>query len=260
MTELKTAERDGVRLCYSDTGSGDPPILFIHGWCCSHDYWRQQVPGFAGSHRVVAVDLRGHGQSDAPEGAYTIDSFVDDVAWLMQSIGLERPVVVGHSMGGLITLGLATTRPELLRSAVLVDAPAVFFSSPPPGIAQFVESLRGPGYRESATAFVERMFRPYSDPELKSWVCGAMVSAPQHVMASAMECMTAGTGKLPTGELAVPCLSIVADGDVRASAAAWRELYPNITTAQVAGSGHFVQLEVPDQFNAMLRRFLEVTA
>ncbi len=260
MTDVKTAELDGTRLRYTDTGAGDPPILFVHGWCCSHHFWREQVPTFADNHRVVAVDLRGHGQSDAPDGSYTIDSFVDDLASLMQTIGLERPVVVGHSMGGLITLGLVTTRPELLRSAVLVDAPVQFFSGTPPGIAQFVQSLRGPDYRLSAAGFIERMFRPYSDAALKSWVSAAMTSAPQHVMASAMESMTAGAAKLPTGDLPVPCLAIVADGDVRASGAAWREHYPSIATAQVAGSGHFLQLEVPDQFNAMLRRFIEVTA
>src|SRR3990170_4498714 len=101
---LSTATRDGVNLRYLDTGSGDRPLVFIHGWCCDHTYWRDQTTEFARRHRVIAVDLRGHGQSDKPDQDYTIGGFADDVAWLIRRLDLDRPVLVGHSMGGVIAL------------------------------------------------------------------------------------------------------------------------------------------------------------
>ena len=97
---LRFATRNGVRLAYADTGAGDPPLLFLHGWCCDHTHWRGQVPEFARSNRVVTVDLRGHGASDKPDEDYTIAGFVDDLAWLITETELQRPVVIGHSMGG----------------------------------------------------------------------------------------------------------------------------------------------------------------
>src|SRR5437867_7325652 len=120
--DLKTATRDGVKLAYLDTGTGDPPLLFVHGWCCDHAYWRDQIPEFAQRHRVVAADLRGTGGSDAPDRDYSIAQFADDVAWLCGEIGLEKPVIVGHSMGGLIALDIARRYPELPRALVFNDA------------------------------------------------------------------------------------------------------------------------------------------
>src|SRR5438093_4058664 len=118
---LKFATRDGVKLAYLDVGAGDPPLLFVHGWCCNHTYWRDQIPEFAERHRVVAVDLRGLGDSDKPDQDYTVPEFADDVAWLIGEIGLKKPVLIGHSMGGLIALHVARKHPDLARGAVLVD-------------------------------------------------------------------------------------------------------------------------------------------
>jgi len=109
---LKTANRDGINLCYVDEGAGDPPLLFVHRWCCAHSHWRDQTSEFGLTNRVVAVDLRGHGASDKPDQNYTIGGFVDDVAWLIGKTGLQRPVVIGHSMGGVITANLARKHPK----------------------------------------------------------------------------------------------------------------------------------------------------
>ena len=100
----------------------DPPFVFVHGWTCNHTHFAPQIEHFAKDHRVVAVDLRGHGASGAPTQAYTVAAFADDVVWLCDELRIERPVLVGHSMGGMVVLGAAARAPELPAAVVMVDA------------------------------------------------------------------------------------------------------------------------------------------
>lgn len=97
----------GVRLAYEVAGAGDPPMVFVHGWCCDRSYFAPQITHFSASHAVAAVDLRGHGESDGPvpgPGAYDIDVLAQDVLAVAAAAGLRQPVLVGHSLGALVGL------------------------------------------------------------------------------------------------------------------------------------------------------------
>lgn len=252
--------RDGVRLAYSDNGTGDPPLVFVHGWCCDHTYFNPQLGHFARRHRVVAVDLRGHGQSDKPEQDYTIGGFADDLAWLACELGLSDVVLVGHSMGGIAALDAAARYPEIVAAAVLVDpAPVVR----PAGLDElarpFVDALRGPNYRDAARQHVEEvLFVPTDDPELRARAVEEITAAPQHVMASAMEQIFAWDGEEAAKACRVPVLMIMA-ADSTTDVPKFEELCPQLVTGQTVGAGHFNQLLVPEQVNAMIERFLETS-
>ena len=97
---MQFLKKDGVALAFEDNRSNLPPILFVHGWGCDHTALAPQAEFFRRSHRVVSVDLRGHGESDAPHQDYTMAAFADDLAWLCSELALVKPIVVGHSMGG----------------------------------------------------------------------------------------------------------------------------------------------------------------
>jgi pimeloyl-ACP methyl ester carboxylesterase len=115
---------DGVALFYEEAEGDDPPVLLIHGIGCDHTTFAPQFEHFARrGHRVVAVDLRGHGKSDKPHHSYTMQLFADDLAWMCAQLGLEKPVVIGHSMGGVVALALRY--PELPSAIVMIDAPVV---------------------------------------------------------------------------------------------------------------------------------------
>ena len=256
----RSVVRDGVRLAYIEAGVGDPPLLLIHGWCCNHSFWREQLSAFSGQHRIVAVDLRGHGESDKPQQDYTIGGFAEDVAWLCERTGLKRPVVVGHSMGGMIAFELVRRYRALARAAVFVDSPLMPFSEDMQAtLAEVQAGLASPQYKEVAAQLIEAMlFLADSSRDLVDWTVRSMTSAPQQVMASAFASIVSTAAELPAGELPVPGLFVSAsDGPYPISAIKAR--YPNAQVAQVACAGHFLQLEAPDQFNAMLRRFLEVS-
>lgn len=104
---MKRLYRDNVAFAYEEVGSGSQPFLFVHGWTCNHNFFAPQIECFSRFHRVIAADLCGHGASDAPQRQYTVPEFADDLAWLCGELGVERAVLVGHSMGGLIALQLA---------------------------------------------------------------------------------------------------------------------------------------------------------
>lgn len=117
--------RDGVKLCYAEQGSA-PPMVFVHGWTCDRSHFAPQAKHFSARFRCLSVDLRGHGESDKPEQAYTIEGFADDVAWMCAELGVTRAVFVGHSMGGGVALALAAARPQLCQALVMLD-PAILF-------------------------------------------------------------------------------------------------------------------------------------
>ena len=104
---------DGVGLAYDDVGRRDGvPLVFIHGWTANRHRWDDQLGHFAGRYRVISLDLRGHGDSDLTPHPYTIGGLAREVLALLDGLGVDRFVPVGHSMGGMIALTLALEHPE----------------------------------------------------------------------------------------------------------------------------------------------------
>ena len=121
--------RDDIKLAFEDRGAGKPALVFVHGWTCDRSFFAPQAEHFARRHRVVSVDLRGHGESDKPHGAYPVPAYADDIAYIIEHLGLGKAVAVGHSLGGIAVLQLAVAHPGCTAAIVMVD-PAPFVFSP----------------------------------------------------------------------------------------------------------------------------------
>jgi pimeloyl-ACP methyl ester carboxylesterase len=256
---LKKLNRDGVALAYTEVGAGDPPLLFIHCWCGNHSFFTHQIERFASSHRVIAVDLRGHGASDKPRQEYTLDGFVDDVVWLCGQLGLAKPVIVGHSMGGNVALELAARHPDLAAAIVLIDSVVVPPSALVDALRPVAEAMRGPGYREASSALYASVFLPTDNAERKARIVETTSSVPQHVMSSAFEHhITEYDSSTAAAGCSVPTLYIGAAAPF-ADTQRFRTLCPQLVVGQTVGAGHFNLLEVPDQVNAMIEQFLCVS-
>lgn len=253
--------RDGVKLSYEDEGKGDPPLLMVHGWCCDRTHFDLQAERFRREHRVVSVDLRGHGRSDKPRQVYTMEGFADDLAWLCERLVLQRPVVIGHSMGGIVAFDLAARYSNLLSAIVMLDAAVVLPDGARAAIPAMVERLRGPDYRDVLRDYVaSALFLASDRAETCARILEGMASTPQHVMVSALEGLRAYDPTAVAGGLTAPALYVAADEpQPRADMVRFHELCPQLSFGQTVGSGHFCQLEVPEQINPMIERFLAVT-
>jgi pimeloyl-ACP methyl ester carboxylesterase len=253
---LKSADRDGVNLRYLDTGSGDPALVFIHGWCCNQSMWSAQIEAFAPKHRIIAVDLRGHGESDKPDQDYDISGFADDMAWLIREIGLDRPVIVGHSMGGVTALNLLRRDPEIARAVIFVDAGITPFPAElMPMVDQTIEAMKTPAYAEVAkTAIAQFMFNEQSPAELRDRVVADMAAAPQRVMHTAIR-STLSEENYPAGSLPVPSLFVKA-ATLQATEDQIKERYPGMEVVTM-DAAHFVHMEKPEEFNEIMSRWLE---
>jgi pimeloyl-ACP methyl ester carboxylesterase len=251
-------QRDGVSLFYEEAGSGRPPIVLVHGWCCDHTFMAPQLAHFGDAHHILAVDLRGHGQSDRPQQAYTISGFADDLAWICHELTLEWPVVVGHSMGGAIALELAAQRPDLPSAIVILDSAVLPTHDAWAGVQPVISQLHTTSYRDVMRQFIgDVFFLPTDDPQRKAQIIDTMLATPQHVLVSAFEGIFLWDAAAAVGKCRVPTLYI-ASTRPRGDVAQFRELCPQLAHGQVVSSGHFVQLEVPQQVNAMIERFLAI--
>ena len=132
---------NGVRLRYELSGTGQIPLVLVHGSWVSHQSWDLVVPEFAESFRVLAYDRRGHSESERPTGQGSVREDVSDLVALIERLGLEPAYVAGNSFGAAITLRLAAERPDLLRGIAVHEPPILSLLRVDPSVAPMLEEV-----------------------------------------------------------------------------------------------------------------------
>jgi len=256
-------ERDGVSLWHEEHGTGDPAIVFVHGFACDHSQFDAQVARFSAHHRTLTVDLRGHGRSDAPVQDYTMAAFADDVAWQAREAGVSRAVFVGHSMGGVVTAMVAARHPELVAGVVMLDSAIVPRPELVEALVGWSDWLAGPDHLAQLIAVNDAFFEPTDPPAAKRAVQGGLF-APQHVLVSAADGLARFVRDSVEGEPVArpdtwtfPALHVSASMQMN-DVERFKALCPHVLIGQTIGSGHYHQVVVPEQINAMLARFLDL--
>lgn len=251
------AELPGLRLHYERAGEGGPELLLVHGWCCDWTAFRPQFEHFAERHAVTALDLRGCGESDRPDDGYDISDFADDVARFCGVVGIEKPVVVGHSLGGMIAVDLAARYPAVPRAIVLLDPGPI---APREETVRFfeaaVDALAGPGGDDVRRWWVGDMGA--RDEELAQWIVELMSAVPLPVATAVIRGVSTWNGVGAFGLCTVPALLVRSGLDAEPDALSLRRIKPDLHVGITVGAGHFHQLEVPEQVNAMIERFVAV--
>jgi pimeloyl-ACP methyl ester carboxylesterase len=265
-------KRDGVRLAHFEVGPEapqSPPLVLINGWTGDHGIFTPQIAHFGKTRRVVAVDLRGHGVSDAPEQEYTMAGFVDDLAWQCAQLRLQKPVVIGHSFGGAVVLELCGRYPELASGMVMIDSivmpPSALRDSP--DLQRLLDGIGGPNYRAVSRANAWEIGCDFDDPARRKMIYDTYIlppcdKIPQHAAFSAIKNFALNFDPVPAAEACkIPMAYISADVPMVNMARdldRLKKICPQMAFGQTLLAGHFNTIEVADQVNAMLERFLAV--
>jgi len=245
---------DGVPIHYDVQGSGKIALVFVHGWCCNRGHWAGQVDHFAPDYTLVCIDLAGHGASGRDRARQTMSAFGQDVVAVVEQLGLEQVVLIGHSMGGLVIVEAAHRLPTAVIGLVGVDTwRNVEQIRTPDQITEMVAPLRA-NFKEAAGAFVRARFVAASDPTLVERVVAAMSAAPPNIAIGAAEAICEYDRHLQAGLQGVNVPKITINARPTNLAASQRL---GIAVMQVSGLGHFVMMEDPQTFNRLLGEALQ---
>lgn len=245
---------DEIKLAYDDTGAGSPPFVLLHGAFGRKRDYRNQVAYFGTDHRVIAIDLRGHGDSPKPEEGYTIAQFADDVAAVCSSAGVRGANVVGHSMGGVIAVELGSRYPDLVRAIATLDSPSIIPGWHEAHAGLYDEAMKGPDYREVLRGFLAVASSATDDPERSQESAASIDGMPRHSIIGTWGAIGTWDPQPALERLDVPLLYLD-HGQPDLDYDLLRTHAPRTITGQTVGAGHRALLEVPDQVNGMLDRF-----
>ena len=254
------ATLDGTRIHYVSQGKGKEALFLIHGWTCNLDNWREQIPVFAERTRVVAIDLPGHGQSEKPKVTYSMDFFARAVDAVMRDAGIERAVLIGHSMGTPVARQFYRKYPSKTLAIVIVDGALQPFGDKKT-MEGFIAPLRGADYKQAGARMFASMAGPNLSVEARERISNSFANTPQYVLVSAMEGM-ADESIWGDDKINVPVLAIMAKNPFYPPSleAGYRVIAPKMDFQMWEGVGHFIMMEKPREFNDAVIAFLDKNA
>jgi pimeloyl-ACP methyl ester carboxylesterase len=253
--ESQYAKLDGAKIHYKSYGKGKDAVVLIHGWTCNLDNWREQIPEFAKRNRVIALDLPGHGQSDKPQIAYTMDLFANAIDAVLRDAKVDHAVLVGHSMGTPVARQFYRKYPQKTLAIVIVDGGLRLFGTKEMRNG-FLAMFRAPTYKDAGAQMFGQMMANLPAAEQER-VKTSFANTPQYVIVGAMEAMN-DEALYATDKINVPVLAVLAKSPFWAADTDQflHSLAPDLELQWWEGVGHFVMLEKPKQFNDAVIAFL----
>lgn len=244
---------DGIALSCEIRGTGNKPLVFVHGWTCNRDFFTPQAEYFSNAHQVVSLDLAGHGQSEGGRSDWTLQNFARDVEAVVESLALEAPVLIGHSMGGAVCLEAARLLDKNISGVILADTFAFDYGHfDESQIKQFLDSFRN-DFEGAIKGLIEQTTPEGTDPALREKMISAMSSASPSMAVPAFESLLRWDA-LPLFEILnapIRCIngSLINKEACQRYASYWQDVL-------MPEAGHFLQLEDPDGFNRNLSDIL----
>jgi pimeloyl-ACP methyl ester carboxylesterase len=258
---------EGARIHWTSSGpttsgpTGAKAVILVHGWTCDDTSWDAQVPVLSRKYRVITLDLPGHGKSDPPkDGKFSMALFARAVEAVRAEAKVDKAVLVGHSMGTPVIRQYARMYPRHVVALVAVDgllpAPAANRAAKGDGRgAPNPASMSGPDGIQAREAMIRGMFTPATPAAVEQHVLKMMLAAPEATAIGAMSA-TFDASSRNEAVMTMPVLGIYAGVSPMANRETLKRFFPNSEYVQVAGTGHFVMLERPEEFNRLLLAFL----
>lgn len=259
---------NGISLHYTRTGGDKPPLVLAHGFSDDGLCWTPVAQALEAEYDVIMVDARGHGRSDAPDGGYHAQTMATDLAGVITALGLNKPVVMGHSMGGATTMALAGLFPAIPGAIIIEDAAAgnIMADKSPEALARLqgwhdrMVMLQSKTHAE-LIEHAHTVTPTWAEPELEPWA-----NAKLRFNMKALDRRDAVLLDWDQilRDITCPALLLYADpdrgGGVTAERAAEMQgLLPQLQTVYIPGAGHNIRREQFDAYMAAVRSFLATT-
>ncbi len=259
MTDIETRTcpaPDGVRIVYSAAGSGEPALLFIHGGLAERSFWNVQLRAFSGSHRALALDLPGHGDSGANREKWGLPEFGADVVALVEAEKANKVILVGNSLGGPVAIEAARLLGRRAVGVVGVDTfQRIDYTVTPEEAGQRAEAFRK-DFAGAVTCMVRSLFHADADPALVAEAERRMTRTPPQAAFAMFMGMSGYDLSAAARKLAVPLRAVNGDlypTDIQGV----RKIKADFHAVILPHTGHYPMLECPEEFN---RRLAEVVA
>ncbi len=237
-----------------DGGDGSVPVVFIHSLAGNTQQWSAQLSHIRTTRRAVALDLRGHGQSLSPaNGDYAIDSMAQDVQTVIDQLGIERFILVGHSMGGSVAVAYAGAYPQRVAGLLLADPSGDSTRMPVEEVQQYLGALESEAYSNvvegywsqiltgSAEITETKVLQDLRDTS-KATVVGVFKELFKYNPLPALERYNG------------PKLSVITS--LNETPFSLHQLVPDLPHEMITGTGHWLQLDKPEEFNRIMDDFL----
>ncbi|HIP95748.1 MAG TPA: alpha/beta hydrolase, partial [Anaerolineae bacterium] len=257
---LESHRSDHLNLAFEETGQGWP-VVFVHGWGDSSAIWKETVADLSSDFRCIVLDLPGHGDSPAGQGPWSIKTLTAPVQILMGALGITAATIVGHSMGGVVALQLASEHPELVKRLVLVNVPTcgqwsrTFFTLLSTRLGSCLVGMAQAGARLLAR-FTPHL--PGKDSPFLRWN-ESIAHTDTHVLYETLRDMSDRSCQPQLMRVQVPTLIIAGSKDIVVPPRMARRIAAGIPRARLAsipGASHTPMLERPAYFLRTLRDFL----
>ncbi|HXH11606.1 MAG TPA: 3-oxoadipate enol-lactonase [Alphaproteobacteria bacterium] len=254
---------NGLNINYTFDGPDNAPVVTMSNSLASNlSMWDPQIPALASRYRVLRYDTRGHGQTDAPPGPYSLEELTEDVRALLQALGINQTHFIGLSMGGMIGQMLALKYPHMLRSLVLCDTMSRVPPDAKPMWDERIHTAETRGMEPHVETTVGRWFTaPFRQqrPDVIDKVRTMIRTTPPRGYAGCCHAI-AGlnlTDRLP--EITLPTLIIVGEEDPGTPVAASQVIHERIKGSELVilkSASHLSNMEQPEAFNQAVTGFL----
>jgi 3-oxoadipate enol-lactonase len=254
---------NGIDINYELTGKkGSPVVMLSHSLACSLVMWQPQMAVLESAFQVLRFDTRGHGDSDAPQGAYSFEQLAMDAIGLMDALIIDRVHFVGLSMGGMIGQGLALDYADRLKSLALCDTAAIMPDETQPIWQQRIEAAGEKGLQGQVDETLERWFRPeylQQNPPEVEMIRRQILATPVAGYIGCCEAIRRLKYLDRLSKINLPTLIVVGEEDPGTPVAASEAMHERISDSRLVvlpSARHLSNIEQSEAFNAALMEFL----
>jgi 3-oxoadipate enol-lactonase len=252
-------------LCYDDNGTGDTPLIFIHGFPFDRSMWLPQSTRLSKLHRVITYDLRGYGRSSTSEYNFSMTLFADDLIQLMDLLQIKKANVCGLSMGGYILLNAVNRYPERFKSLILADTQCINDTDEiRENRYKSIDLINNNGLDQFAEGFVSKIFTKNSlenNRELISKIKNVVRNTDPQVIISTLKALAERQERCTIlNEIKIPVLVLCGDQDTvtpKLQSEKMLKLIPGSRMHTIPDAAHLSNLEQPEEFNSEIESFLK---